>query len=255
MSPHVPWVSSQRCLPRCGSHTASGEGLLTAHVKYSHKLIGIYVVLSSQFFTVYSFEIFLKAQITPLFRVSCLAVSDSALPQIVLFCLQLSQQAVCSCECTQGAQQNEKMTEIISLRILIPKQGSSLYKQLLKPTGQRSRHWFFALSLLQAGLSLQTQDKGRTEGHNHLHRVLASRGLWLSGLLPLPEALAPGFIPSQVFVPVVFQLVPVHQAYLDGPWLWKTAGWGICSFAFVCWKKNCMALRGFNLLDVCFCVS
>lgn len=119
MSPRVPWVPSQGCSPRCGSHTALGQGLFPAHLDYNHKLIGMCVVLSSQFFTVYSLGIFRKAQIIALwllFRVSCLAVSDSAFPQIPLFCLQLPHQAVCSCECTQlGQQEEKKITKIIYL--------------------------------------------------------------------------------------------------------------------------------------------
>lgn len=141
---------------------------------------------------------------------------------------------------------------------------------LFKPTGRRSRHWLSALSLLLAGLSLQTQDKEGTEGPQpppqsscfFLSEFLLlsaahceQEGFGCQALLPLPEALAPGSIPSQVLVPVVFQLVPVHQADLEGPWLWKSAGWGICSFASACWKKNLMALSGFNLPDVCFCAS
>lgn len=272
MSPCVPWVPSQGCSPRCGSHAASGEGLFPAHLNYNHKLIGICVVLSSQFFTVYSLGIFIKAQIIALwllFRVSCLPVSDSALPQIPLFCLQLPHQALCSCECTQlGQQKEKKITKIIYLfKNTDPQVGQFLVQTawvLLKPTGRRRRHWLSALSLLLPGLSLQTQEKERTQEPQpppwsscfFLSELLLlsaahceQEGFGCQALLPLPEALA------LVFVPVVFQLVPVHQAYLEGPWLWRTAGWGICSFASACWKKNWMALSGFNLLDVCFWVS
>lgn len=139
------------------------------------------------------------------------------------------------------------------------------------PTHRQEKQALVVCSVIAPGRAvLQTQDKARREGPQQppqsscffLSEFLQlsaahceQEGFGCQALLPLPEALAPGSIPSQVFVPVVFQLVPVHQANLEGPWLCKTAGWRICSFVSACWKKNWMALRVFNLLDVCFWVS